>query len=62
MRFPGIKASIGLPVLLAIGVALIIYGILRSDRSGVIFGIVDIALSVVSYVTTIVYKREDTQE
>ena len=62
MRFPGIKASIGLPVLLAIGVALIVYGILRADRAGVIFGIADIALSVVFYITTIVYKRDDTQE
>ena len=62
MRFPGIKATIGLPVLLAIGVALIVYGILRADRAGVILGIADIVLSVVFYVTTIMYKRGDTQE
>lgn len=60
MRFPGIKAAISLPILLIIGVALIAYGIIRSDSSGVILGIADIVLSVVMYITTNVYKREDT--
>ena len=62
MRFPGIKASIGLPVLLVIGIALIVYGILRSDSAGIIFGIVDIALSVGMYVSTNISKREHTSD
>ena len=62
MRFPGMKATIGLPVLLALGITLIVYGFLRSDSSGIIFGIVDIVLSVVFYISTNVYKREDAKD
>lgn len=62
MRFPGIKAAIGLPILLAIGIALIVYGILRSDSAGVIFGIVDIVLSIVLYASTNVRKRENPED
>lgn len=58
MRFPGIKATIGLPVLLAFGIALIAYGVLRSDSAGITFGIVDIALSVILYVSTSKDKKE----
>lgn len=62
MRFPGIKATIGLPILIALGIALIAYGILRADSAGIIFGIVDIGLSVVFYVSTIVSKRGNTED
>ena len=62
MRFPGIQATIGLPILLAIGIALIAYGVVRSDRAGIIFGIVDIVLSVVLYMSTNVSKREHTED
>lgn len=62
MRFPGIKASIGLPILLAIGIALIAYGVLRSDSAGVIFGTVDIALSVVLYASANVSKKKNAED
>ena len=62
MRFPGIKASIGLPILFAIGIALIAYGILRSDSAGITFGIVDLALSVILYTSTNVFKKKDTKD
>lgn len=60
MRFRGLKANIALPLLLAIGVVMVVYGVIRSDSSSIIFGIVDMALSVFLFISTHRNKGEET--